>query len=311
MDHPITTVSVNALLDAVGPVCRGQPGIIIDDARPYYRYDDGTPLRTSRRHHRPQHRVIIWGPPNVRSAVIQAAQADANIAVIPVASRSEMLTVEADCIVLLRDPITPSDEMDAMVLSLLETGKNVLSIGAENIPPPRLREACQRGGTSIHRFDFHTTLMIERIVMTMVQGLSAVRHIRIVEALDLSTTPERRREATALGFGQNSAGLDANSDPTVIYNLNHVIATVAREFVRGSRRQVFGLSTHGVGYSRTPFLDRGARDRAGTVAAVCTIHSGFIDDRLFFTSEIWRYVGAENAYRGDDLPYGGFRGSSS
>ena len=49
----------------------------------------------------------------------------------------------------------------------------------------------------------------------------------------------------------------------------------------------------------------------GTAVALCTVHRGYIDDRLFFTSEIWRYVGAENAHRGVEFPYGGFHGSTS
>ncbi|WP_234812252.1 hypothetical protein [Mycolicibacter longobardus] len=35
--NPITAGSVHALLDAVGPVCAADPGIVIDDAAPYYR----------------------------------------------------------------------------------------------------------------------------------------------------------------------------------------------------------------------------------------------------------------------------------
>lgn len=311
MDHPITTMSVNALLDAVEPVCSARPGILIDDAGLYYRYDDGAPLRTARRQQGAPHRVIIWGPENVRDALIQEAQADANIAVLPVTSRSELLTVEADCVVILRDPLTPPNEMDGMVLSLLEAGKNVLSIAADNLPTPRLREACQRGGASIHRFDFYTTFMIERIVMTMVQGLSAVRHLRIVEALDLSTTPERRRVAAGLGFGQDPARLEANTSPTPILNLIHVIATVAHD--------LYGVAANGVRIEHTrrwisaerTFSIDGLVIEPGTAVAMCTIHHGYIEDRLFFTSEIWRYLGSENAHRGGELPYGGFQGTAS
>lgn len=311
MDHPITTVSVNALLDAVAPVCRANPGIIIADARPYYRYDDGAPLRQARRHHPPPHRVIIWGPANVCNAVIQAVQADPSIEVIPVASRSDILTVEADCVVLINDSITLSNDIDAMALALLEAGRNVLSIAADNLPTSSLREACQRGGASFHRIEFHTTLMIERIVMTMVQGLNAVRHIRIVEALDLSTTLERRMEATALGFGQDPVRLDAKLDPTPAYNLMRVVATVARDLYAVAATSVRIEHTRRWIPAEHPFSIEGLVIETGAAVAMCTIHHGYIDDRLFFTGEIWRYLGAENAYCADDLPYGGFRGSAS
>ena len=261
MDHPITTVSVNALLDAVGPVCRAQPGIIIDDARPYYRYDDGTPLRKARRHHRPPHRVIIWGPADLRNAVIEAAQADANIAVIPVASRSNLLTAEADCIVFFKDPITPSNEIDAMVLSLLERGKNVLSIAADNLPTPSLREACRRGGTSIHRFEFHTTVMIERIVMTMVQGLrSGAPHSdrRGPRPVNDSRETERRHGARVRA-GYCQAGCQFISDPHL---QSHSRDRDSRtRLVRGRCDQCSDSAHSSLAISGTHFFDRGTRDR--------------------------------------------------
>lgn len=42
--NPITTMSVNAMLAAVGPVCESEPGVVIDDARPSYRPGPGTGL---------------------------------------------------------------------------------------------------------------------------------------------------------------------------------------------------------------------------------------------------------------------------
>jgi hypothetical protein len=270
MDHPITTMSVNALLDAVGPVCRAQTGIIIDDARPYYRYDDGAPLRQAQQHHRPPHRVIIWGPIDVREAVIEAAQGDANLDVMAVASQSDILTMEADCIVLVEDLQTPSNDINTMVLSLLEAGKSVISIAADNLPLPSLRDACRRGGSSFHRFDLYTSVMIERIVMTMVRGLTAVRHIRIVEALDLSTTQERRRQTTALGFGQEPARLDAASalpEATLLFRLDcdwHQSRPALSTAARRSRHR--GRARHNAHAAHRAALSERVRARCGARA---------------------------------------------
>jgi 4-hydroxy-tetrahydrodipicolinate reductase len=305
-------MSVNALLDAVEPVCRAAPGILIDDARPRYRHDEVAPSQKLRPpHHRP-YRVILWGLGDVGNAVMQAARADPRFEVIAIASRGELLTAEADCAVVTTDPMTPSSDVDAVVLALLESGKNVVSTAADNLPASRLREACQRGGASIHRIGFHATLMISRMVMTMVQGLSAVRHIRIIEALDLSSTPERRREAAALGFGRDAAGFDGDSFPASAGNLAHVIATVARDLYAAAATDVrIERSCRRIPGDRAFEIEGGPVIEAGTVAAICTIHRGYFDDRHFFTSEQWRYLGAENAHHGDDLPYGGFRGPAS
>jgi hypothetical protein len=40
IDNPITNASVQSLLNAVGPVCAAEPGILIDDPQPYYCLDD-------------------------------------------------------------------------------------------------------------------------------------------------------------------------------------------------------------------------------------------------------------------------------
>lgn len=312
MTHPITIMSVNALLAAVEPVCRAAPGILIDDARPRYRHDEIAPSPKARPAHRPPHRVIFWGLGDVGNAAMQAARADPRFEVIAVASRGELLTAEADCVVVTTDPMTPSSDADAVVLALLESGKNVVSTAADSLSAPRLRGACQRGGASIHRIGFHATLMISRMVMTMVQGLTAVRHIRIVEALDLSTTPERRREAAALGFGRDAAGFDGDSFPAGSGILAHVIATVARDLYAAAAADVrIERTCRGIPAERAFAIERGPVIEVGTVTAICTIHRGYLDDRHFFTSEEWRYLGAERAHRGEDLPYGGFRGPAS
>ena len=310
--HPITIMSVNALLDAVEPVCRAAPGILIDDARPRYRHDEiSSSPKTRQAHHRP-YRVIVWGVGDVGNAVMQAARADPRFEVIAIASRDELLTAEADCVAVATDPMTPSSHVDAMVVALLESGKNVVSIGADNLPASRLREAGQRGGASIHRIGFHATLMISRMIMTMVQGLSAVRHIRIVEALDLSSTPERRRQAAVLGFGRDAAGFDGDSVPTASGNLVHVIATVARDLYGAAATDVrIERTCRCIPAERAFAIEGGPVVEVGTTAAICTIHRGYLDDHHFFTSEEWRYLGAEHARRGDDLPYGGFRGPAS
>ncbi|HEX2686314.1 MAG TPA: hypothetical protein VHN14_06835 [Kofleriaceae bacterium] len=265
--------------------------------------------------HRPRYRVILWGPGDEADAVMQAARADPRFEVIAVASREELLTAEADCVVVATDPMTPSIDLDAVVLGLLESGKNVVSIAADTLPAARLREACQRGGASIHRIGCLATLMISRMVMTMVQGLCAVRHIRIVEALDLLSTPERRSAAWALGFGRDAAGFDddsRDSPPAGSGNLAHVIAMVARDLYAAAATNVrIERTWRRIPAERGFAIEGGPVIEAGTVAAICAIHRGYVDDRLFFTSEEWRYLGPDHAYRGDDLPYGGFRGPVS
>lgn len=309
--HPITIMSANALLAAVEPVCRARPGIIIDDARTYYRQDEPVASRTAQPRRRPPYRVVLRGSGDVERAVMQAAPARADLEIIAVASSSHALAAPADCVVVTADPIASSSDVDAAVIALLESGRNVVSVAADTVPAARLREACQRGGASIHRIGLHATLMLSRMVMTMVQGLTSVHHIRIVEALDLSSTPERRREARALGFGLDAAALDRDSSPAPAGNLAHAIATVARDLYAAAATSVRIERTR----TLVPAERRVAIDdlvvESGTVIAMCITHRGHIGDRHFFTSEEWRYLGPDHAHRGDALPYGGFRGPAS
>jgi hypothetical protein len=239
---------------------------------------------------------------------MQASRGDARFEVIA-AARDELLTAESDCVVVTADPTTAS--VDATVLALLESGKNVVSIAADDLPASRLQDACQRGGASIHRIGFHATLMIARMVMTMTQALSAVRHIRIVEALDLSRSAERRSEASRLGLGRDAAGVDG-AVSVGSGNLAHVIATVARDLYAAAATDVrIERARRCIPAERTFAIEGGPVIEVGAVAAIGTIHRAYLGDRLFFTSEEWRYLGAAHAFRGDDLPYGGFRGPAS
>jgi hypothetical protein len=126
------------------------------------------------------------------------------------------------------------------------------------------------------------TWLLSRLAMTMAQGLDAVHHVRIVEALDLAV-PERRVDAAHPSSPAPVAGAVA-----------HAIATMAQDL-------------HGADPSAVRVEP--ARDARG--AATCRIHRGYLHDRHFFTSEQWRYPGRGAASPIDDLPYGELRGPTS
>jgi len=309
--HPITILSVNALLDAVEPVCRAAPGIIIDDAGPAYRHGDAgaPPIPQARR---APYRIAATPGDSIGRAVIQAAQGDPRFAVIAAAQRAEWLTADVDCVVVTADSMVPASDVDAMILALLERGKNVVSTAHDQISVSRLRDACERGGATIHRIGLLATWAISRMAMTMIQGLTAVRHVRVVEARDLAATPERRQEAAALGLGRVAGDTDGEMSRAGDGNLVHVIASVARELyaaaeadirVERAQRQILAEQAFAV--------DGDLTIGPGTVVAICTLHRGYLRDRHFFTSEDWRYLGPETAHYVADLPYDGIRGPTS
>lgn len=50
---------------------------------------------------------------------------------------------------------------------------------------------------------------------------------------------------------------------------------------------------------------------SGSVVAIRQIQRGYLGEHHFFTDETCYYLGAANAFHGDELPFGGFRGTTS
>jgi 2,4-diaminopentanoate dehydrogenase len=258
--HPITIMSVNALLDSVEQVCNADPGILIDDAHPRYRHQAAATSRGACRPLSRRCRVAIWGSDDLSDAVMQGAQRDRRYEVSAVESPDALLAANVDCVVVTSDPRTPAADIESTVLALLEAGKNVVSRAAVNTTLARLEDACRCGGTSCYRIGLHSTLMISRMVMTMVQGLSSVHHIRIVEIIDVSSSPA---ESTTLELSAELA---------------QVIATVARDLYDAAETDVR------IECTRRQLIER------DVVVAICTIDRGYLADHHFFTSEQWRHV---------------------
>lgn len=305
--HPITTASVRALLDAVEPVCRLAPGIVIDDARTHHRHVAGALARRSAR--QLPYRVVVLAQGELGEAVWNAARGDSRFAVSAAATANELLGGDADCAVVAADATAPVADVEALLLALLASGKRVVSTADDTLPAARLREACARGGAAIHRISVHATWMIARTVMTMVQAVRAVHHIRVVEAIDLSRTAARRRAAAALGFGCELPGIDA-APALATGNLADVIATVGYALYGASEVRI-DRSCRRIAAARPITLEGEPVVAPGTIAAIGTIHRGLIADRVFFTSEQWRHLGAAHAALDAPLPDADLRGPTS
>ncbi|MDI1303007.1 MAG: hypothetical protein PSX71_13970 [bacterium] len=296
---------------------------------------------------RKPYRLIIWGPGQLGGAITRAVlkrdefeivgarvfnhQKDGKdlgelvgmhpIGIQATSSRDAILAMEADCVIYTPMPAAPSQDLDEDIISLLQSGKNVISTAAHHNPslpnhpatPPllasRMRDACHKGGSSLHGTGLHPGFMVERLVMTLTRALTSVDHIRFVQAIDFSLAPEGMWGGLAsMGFGGAVADLSLAtpvlsardlSCGAAIGNAAHALhgASFADMRVESRLRGLPATKNFRVGKTSI---------RKGSVAALHLTQRGYLDDRHFFTNEECWYLGPDQAYRGDNLPYGGF-----
>jgi 4-hydroxy-tetrahydrodipicolinate reductase len=203
--------------------------------------------------------------------------------------------IAADCIVLTpQSTATPWARHETGITDLIEAGCSVVTtVGLGRIPAAKLAQACRQGSATVHSTGLHT-FMIERMLTTMLQGVDTVRHVKFVEALDISGTDRAR---------------DLGSRTTIDEAL---IATVDPDYPTAIARLAHHLYGAELTDVRTECAVRGRLGtKDSTIGAIHRTHLGYLGDRHFLTcEEIW-YLGPDNATRGDDLPYGGFVGPAS
>ncbi|TSE01608.1 hypothetical protein FOS14_03495 [Skermania sp. ID1734] len=248
-------------------------------------------------------RVVVWGPGEVGSAVARAVHSRDDMALVgmkvfsphkhgrdageligldPIGvpattSKTDILALDADCVIVTPRPQSIPEGLDDDVIAILESGKNVVSTASyHNVampnwlnqaqsPTARLRElsqargaarndaekwtlraarlltavkpmdpitdavignrvdkrfpprattqrlmaACRAGNVTLHGTGAHPTFMVERLALRMARLMPGVRHVRFIEALDFSSSPDGMWGGlNALGFGQLTKNID-------------------------------------------------------------------------------------------------------
>ncbi|MGH8494082.1 MAG: hypothetical protein ACRERR_13410 [Moraxellaceae bacterium] len=175
--------------------------------------------------------------------------------------------------------------------------------------PEELLAACREGHSSLHGTGVHPTFMAERVGMSLAGLVDEVQHMRFIEAADFSYMPDGMWGGLdMLGFGRPVSELDENyliakaGDfyyGDVVGNAAHLLFCVPSDKVRVQRsfRAIPAVRDFKVGSMTI---------RRGHAAALHMVHKGFIGDHHFFTNEECWYLGPEQEFRGDDLPFGNF-----
>ncbi|MFE2995757.1 hypothetical protein ACFXG4_12170 [Nocardia sp. NPDC059246] len=292
------------------------------------------------------YRVIIWGPGEVGGHVLAEASKREDIEIVGVrvfseakegltvgelvgdgvygvaATRSieDIVSLEADCVILTPAASSIWGSLDDDVIALLESGKNVIStvayhnVARENwtsgsrATAERLEQACTTGNASLLGTGIHPSFMAERLAVTMSQALLRVDHLRVVEALDFSSAPEGMWGGLdVIGFGTDPTG---PSDDLLVSRIGDLYYS---DLAANMGQQLFGadpaeikIESH---LERIPAVADveagGVLIRAGQTAVLHLVHRAFVGDHHYFTNEECWYVGTDNAFRANE-PFGGW-----
>jgi 4-hydroxy-tetrahydrodipicolinate reductase len=154
--------------------------------------------------------------------------------------------------------------------------------------------------------------MAEKLAMTMAQLVTEVTHVRIVEALNFQRAAENMWGGLRnIGFGgEPFQTLEQREGYGSIY-YGDCATTIGHELYGAGANDVWVESERRGLPARKKVEASGLTIEEGEVAVLHLIHRGYLNDRHFFTNEeIW-YIGRDNAFQGDDLPFDGFKGPAA
>lgn len=270
-------------------------------------------------------RVIVWGPGAVGGACLreisklpefqlvgvlaynkQKEGADAgelvgapHAAVKVTCDKERIFAMEADCVLHCPLSAVNQEEMDADVIRLLESGKNVVSAAAYHYPHSKgeayvakLEAACRKGNVSLHGSGIHPNFILERLAVTLTGLVNRLKRIVVQEITDIS-----RVQSTALmtqfGFGGQLEGL-APGSPT-----NAIMEKYYREPLALACRAFFGVVPERIEQkTHAEIADRDTQItsmliKKGTVAKVSHIFTAYVENEPRMAIEEHWYPGRD------------------
>lgn len=122
--------------------------------------------------------------------------------------RDALIALDADCVI--HSPLAANiEELDADVIALLESGKNVITVAGYFAPEfrgqqivDRLQAACEKGGTTLMGTGVEPGFMFERVMPTITGMCTDVQSVRLVEVIDAANHPAATMITEALGIGK-------------------------------------------------------------------------------------------------------------
>jgi len=229
--------------------------------------------------------------------------------------RDEILALEADVVLFTPRPMN-REEIDADVIALLESGKNVISTESHHFPrlggidyEQRFIEAGRAGEATLHGTGIHPSFFAERLGVTLTGLFIEVDQVKFVEAANVAGALHYPPETIEMiGFNRDPADFKP-TDPGAMMMDHYYRGTVTYMV-----HKLFGVEPEAVrvesGFQGIPtekVIERdGFKIEAGKSAVAVRTHRGYIDDRLVYTNVEYWYWGPEARYLGpdDEVPFG-------
>lgn len=242
--------------------------------------------------------------------------------VLATRSTEDLLALDADVVLLTCAASAIVGGLDDDVIAMLLSGKNVIATvayhnvarsnwaSAHRPPPAKLQEAAVRGGASLFGAGVHPSYMTERVAMTLAAGLGTVDHVRVVEALDFSAAPaDMWGGLEAIGFGGAPESLGDDNMLARFGDMYYADLVANLAFgIRGAGNDDIRTETRLVG---RPVAERLQLPQItvepGCVGALHLTTDAFVGGDLVATNEEVWFLGAPNAFRGEDLPFEGWK----
>ncbi|TLH58806.1 hypothetical protein C1S81_11905 [Mycolicibacterium neoaurum] len=242
--------------------------------------------------------------------------------VLATRSTEDLLALDADVVLLTCAASAIVGGLDDDVIAMLLSGKNVIATvayhnvarsnwaSAHRPAPAKLQEAAVRGGASLFGAGVHPSYMTERVAMTLAAGLGTVDHVRVVEALDFSAAPaDMWGGLEAIGFGGAPESLGDDNMLARFGDMYYADLVANLAFgIRGAGNDDIRTETRLVG---RPVAERLQLPQItvepGCVGALHLTTDAFVGGDLVATNEEVWFLGAPNAFRGEDLPFEGWK----
>jgi hypothetical protein len=287
------------------------------------------------------YRVIVWGPGHIggtalREVILRAefelvgikvyseekAGTDAGelvglppTGVKATARRDEILALDADAVIFTPRPMD-REQIDADVVALLESGKNVISTESHHFPrlggveyERRFIDAGRAGNATVHGTGIHPSFFAERLGVTLTGLFMEIEHVKFVEAANVAGALHYPPEIIQMmGFNRDPAEFTP-TDPGAML-VDHYYRGVVAYMVH----KLFGVEPEDIriesdfeGIPTDTAIERdGFKIEAGKSAVAVRTHRGYIGDRLVYTNVEYWYWGLESRYLGpeNEVPFG-------
>lgn len=275
--------------------------------------------------------IIIWGLTETGLAVAHSALARSDLQIVaafavsneqngkdigtllgkaPIgieasADESALFDCSADSVVVTPPASANTADVDALILRLLASGKNVISSHAQAASADfdgAVRAVCAKSNARFHRTGLFPHLLLERFALTLGKALEKVDHVHVVQAIDCQLAPQDRwAELGAIGLG-----LPKKDVPALLQQREQVMATAighAALQLYGKGDAIRTESAINITAASKAISAASYNISKGSAVAVSLVQRAWHADRCFLTSEEHWFLGADQLPAGVSMPY--------